>query len=183
MAGSSTLAELDDPPSPDGRQGGNNRIQGDYPSGIPLSEPPSGGYAKLATAAATALPLPPPLPRQGSRGLQDSDPERQGPASPAAAAGRPPPYTAINVGSSVNHRFELSIKLSTSKLQKLIGEMKLIKGGKEKGDLAKVHAYTAARPSSGKVLIVTKIALTFRPHQKICWEHKPHYKNISMKSL
>ena len=68
-----------------------------------------------------------------SRGLQASDPERQGPASPAAAAGRPPPYTAINVGSSVNQNFELSIKLSTSKLQKSIGEKKLIEGGKEKG--------------------------------------------------
>ena len=114
MAGSSTLAELDDPPSPDGCQGGNDGTQGNDPSGVPLSEPPSGGYAKLATAAATALPLPPPLPCQVSRGLQGRDPERQGPASPAAATGRPPPYTAINVGLSVNQRFELSIELSTS---------------------------------------------------------------------
>ena len=97
---------LDDPPSPDGCQGGNVGTQGNDPSGVPLSEPPSGGYAKL--------PLPPPLPCQVSRGLQGSDPERQRPASPAAATGRPPPYTAINAGLSVNQRFALSIELSTS---------------------------------------------------------------------
>ena len=54
MSGSSTVSELDDPPSPDSRQGGNNRIQGDDPSGVHLAEPPSGGYAELTAAAASA---------------------------------------------------------------------------------------------------------------------------------
>ena len=48
------------------------------------------------------------------------------------AAGGPPHY-AESVGSSVNSRVELSIELSTRKLQKSIGEMKLTEGGGEKG--------------------------------------------------
>ena len=48
------------------------------------------------------------------------------------AAGGPPHY-AESVGSSVNQRVELSIELSTRKLQKSIKKMKLTEGGGEKG--------------------------------------------------
>ena len=79
--------------------------------------------------------LPPAVPQQPcqvGRGVQASDPGRQGPASPIAAAGGPPHY-AKSVGSSVNQRVELSIELSARKLQKSIEEMKMTEGGGEKG--------------------------------------------------
>ena len=70
MAGSSTLAELDEPPPADGRQGGNDRTQGNDPSGVPLSAPPSGGYTKL--------PLPPQLLCQVIRGSRAVTPRDRG---------------------------------------------------------------------------------------------------------
>ena len=56
MSDSSTVSELEEPPSSDSRQEGNNRIQDGDPSGVPLSGPSSGGPAELATAGATSRP-------------------------------------------------------------------------------------------------------------------------------
>ena len=56
MSDSSTVSELEEPPSSDSRQEGNNRIQDGDPSGVPLSGPSSGGPAELATAAAASRP-------------------------------------------------------------------------------------------------------------------------------
>ena len=54
MSGSSTLAELDDPPSPDGRQGGNDGTQNGDRSSVSRPEPSSGGFTEPTAAAATA---------------------------------------------------------------------------------------------------------------------------------
>ena len=80
MSDSSTVSELEEPPSSDSPQGGKSRVQNGHPNRVPLAVPSSGGHAEHA-AADTVSPPPPPLPstQPGGPSLQAGDPPRAAP--------------------------------------------------------------------------------------------------------